>query len=83
MSKFVFDRTPVLLPVEMKPEERIGRCPVCGKAVYEEDRVVMLDSGAMIHEGCAVFRQESLMEFLDLLGVDYYTGTAKEMAEDG
>ncbi len=82
MSKFIIERMPVLLPSEMELEEKIGRCPVCGKAVYEDDRVVVLDSGAMIHEGCAVFRQESLMEFLDLLGVDYYTGTAKEMAED-
>lgn len=79
--KLTLDRTPTLLPV-MMVSEKIGRCAVCGKAVCGDERVISLDNGAMIHEECAIFRKESLMEFLDLLGIDYCVGDAKEMAED-
>lgn len=75
--------------VSLIPEKVVGRCAVCGELVYADDRVVVLDNGCaagsekMVHERCAVFRKEGLTEFLDLLGIDYYTGTAKEMTEDG
>lgn len=80
MSKFIREREPTLLPAVTS--EKVGRCAVCGKPVFADERVVSLGNGAMIHEECAVFRRESLTEFLDLLGLDYYTGTAKEMAEN-
>ncbi|MBQ2277058.1 MAG: hypothetical protein II333_00695 [Clostridia bacterium] len=80
MSKFIREREPTLLPAVTS--EKVGRCAVCGKPVFAEERVVSLDNGAMVHEECAIFRRESLTEFLDLLGLDYYTGTAKEMVED-
>lgn len=72
--------------VSLIPEKVVGRCAVCGELVYADDRVVVLDAAGsekMVHERCAVFRKEGLTEFLDLLGIDYYTGTAKEMTEDG
>lgn len=67
----------------------VGRCAVCNEPIYEDERVIVLDNGCtadsekIVHERCAVFRKEGLTEFLDLLGIDYYTGTAKEMMEDG
>ncbi len=81
MEHEIFEREiePTMLP---EAEEKVGRCAVCGKPVFADERVVALDNGAMIHEECAIFRKESLMGFLDMLGVDYYTGDAKEVAED-
>ena len=75
--------------VSLIPEKTVGRCAVCGELIYETDRVIVLDNGCaadsekMVHERCAVFRKEGLTEFLDLLGIDYYAGTAKEMRESG
>lgn len=79
-ENIVIEREPTMLP---DVGEVVGRCAVCRQVICSGDRVIVLDgSEAMIHEDCAVFRKESLTEFLDMLGVDYYTGDAKEMAED-
>lgn len=79
---FVRETEPTVLP-EAERYEKLGRCPVCGEAIYAGERVIALDGrDVMIHEVCAVFREESLMRFLDLLGVDYGVGDAEEMAED-
>lgn len=81
MSKFTLDRTPTLLPV--MTAEKVGRCALCGKPVYADEEVTVLDaSGAVIHENCMIFTKLSLAEALDLLGLDYYTGTAREMVEN-
>lgn len=82
MSKFIVERTPTLLP-SMMVTKPMGRCAVCGEVICEDDRVIVLDNEKMVHEKCAVFQKDSLTEFLDLLGIDYYTGTAKEVAGDG
>ena len=81
MSKLMLDRTPILLP-SMMVAEPMGRCAVCREVICEDDRVIVLDNEKMVHEKCAVFQKDTLTEFLDLLGIDYYTGTAKEMMED-
>ena len=60
----------------------VGRCAVCGESVYGDERVVSLDNGVMVHEDCAVFRRESLTEFLDLLGLDYYVDKAREVVDN-
>lgn len=79
--KFRRETEPTMLP-GWERSEKLGRCPVCGNAVYSDERVIVLDgSDTMIHENCAVFRRDSLTAFLDLIGVDYYTGDAKEMTE--
>lgn len=80
MAKFKIEREPTLLPAA---GEKVGRCAICGKPVYGNERVIVMDvGGVMFHENCAVFDQRSMSEFLDLFGLDYYTGTAKEMTED-
>lgn len=77
------EREPTIYPDIDGSECRIGRCAVCGHGVYAGNRVIMLDGKSeMVHEGCAVFRKECLTEFLDLLGVDYYTGDAEEFADE-
>ncbi len=81
MDKLKIEYAPSFL-ASLIPEKTVGRCAVCGELIYETDRVVVLDNEKMVHERCAVFRKEGLTEFLDLLGIDYYTGTAKEMLED-
>lgn len=80
-TKFTLDRTATMLPAVSG--KRLGRCAICGKSIYDDERVVMVDgSGVMFHENCAVFREKSLSEFLDLFGMDYYTGTARELMDD-
>lgn len=87
MNKVNVEYAPSFL-VSLIPERVVGRCAVCGELIYADDRVIVLDNGRavdsekMVHERCAVFQKEGLTEFLDLLGIDYYTGTAKEMEED-
>jgi predicted nucleic acid-binding Zn ribbon protein len=83
MEEYIARETePTMLPGTEADDVPVGRCAVCGKAIYGDERVVSLDNGVMVHEDCAVFRRESLTEFLDLLGLDYYVDKAKDVADD-
>ncbi len=70
--------------ISLIPAEPVGRCAVCGKELEGNDRVYAFDHNEkMVCEHCMVFEKLPLSEFLDLLGIDYYAGTAKEMTESG
>lgn len=83
MNKVNVEYAPSFL-ISLIPAEPVGRCAVCGKELEGSDRVYAFDhSEKMVCERCMIFEKLSLIEILDLLGIDYYTGTAKEMMEDG
>ena len=82
MEEYIASETdPTMLPGSAD-DVPVGRCAVCGEAIYGDERVVLLDNGVMVHEDCAVFRRESLTAFLDLLGLDYYVDKAREVVGD-
>ncbi len=59
-----------------------GVCAVCGKSLEADDHVYVFDnSDKVVCEHCAVFTSDSLIEFLDKLGIEYYAGDAREMIE--
>lgn len=68
------------------PRKKIGAtygvCAVCRKSLDADDRVFMFDdSDKVVCEHYMVFSKDTLIEFLDMLGVDYYAGEARGMIE--
>lgn len=58
-----------------------NRCPICGKAIEDDDRVLWIDIGMterIVHENCAVFKKEGLSWFMDMLLIDTNTGKARD-----
>lgn len=80
---FVRETEPTMLPVPDGTGEKLGRCPVCGEAIYAGEQVILAErSRKMVHTDCAESCRHSLTLLLDLIGIDYYVGDAEEMAED-
>lgn len=80
MREYEFDKYPTILPDGFS--QRLCRCPICDKPICEDDHIVLIDAGnvkAIVHENCATFRENILIDFLDILGIDYYTGQADEI----
>lgn len=59
-----------------------GTCAVCGRSLDADDHVYVFDGNdKVVCEHCMVFTKDSLIEFLDMLGIEYYAGEAREMIE--
>lgn len=73
------------IPEKLLDSTIVDRCPICGQPIYYGDKDVCVIDGleVMIHENCMVYKQLSPSEILDMLGVDHYKVTAKEIHEEG
>lgn len=59
-----------------------GVCAICRKPIDADDRVYMLDDNEkIVCEHCMIFSKDTLVEFLDMLGVEYYAGKARVLNE--
>lgn len=74
----IFDPTPY-------EEESDGyvptKCPICGKDIEADDRVLWIDLGIyerVVHEDCAVCKKEGLSWFMDMLKIDTNTGKGRD-----
>jgi len=62
------------------------RCPVCGKAIYEDENVACAEKpgtgiAAVFHAGCALFCTMSADALLTAMGIQMSFGRAAEAAD--
>lgn len=77
----IFDPTPYENEYD---EYEVEWCPICGKRIEADDRVMWIDLGGydrVVHENCAIFKKEGLSWFMDMLMIDTNTGKAKDFYE--
>ena len=83
MENFFREIEPTLLPESDTPA--FGHCPICKRPIFADDNIILIEGGAsetVVHENCAVFEKDSLIEFLEMIQHAYYQGIAREMYDD-